>query len=81
MLDRVLLQDIGFQRGTGWDHEVWVYEGMLWLHYGEYDKEYWLRDGSSFDGMSLSRKELFQTVIEAVRQSTWESTVELTEDW
>jgi hypothetical protein len=81
-LDRELLKDLGFERGKGWDHEVWVYEGMLWLHYGNYDEERWLTNSKThFDGLSLSRKELFQTVIEAVRRDEYESTAELTEDW
>ena len=44
MIDRNLLKDIGFIKGSGWDHEVWVYEGNFWVHYG--------RDFNEFSGIS-----------------------------
>lgn len=82
MLDRSLLKDIGFQRGTtGWDHEVWVYDGMFWIHYGDYDKERWLISPANVDGISLTRKHLFTLLIEAIRCEVHDSMMELSEDW
>lgn len=81
MLDKGLLKDIGFVRGTGWDHEVWVYEGMFWIHYGDYDKARWLSETTHVDGLALSRKDLFRLLIKAIRDEIYESQIELTEDW
>ena len=80
MLDKQLLKDIGFRKGTGWDHEVWVYDGMFWLHYGEYDHDKYLSLPTALDGVSLSRKEFFAKFLEAVKDEARESTW-LTEDW
>jgi len=33
MIDLGLLKDLGFEKGKGWDHEVWTYKGMCWVHY------------------------------------------------
>lgn len=66
MLDRELLKDIGFVRGTGWDHEVWVYEGMFWLHYGDYDRTQWLNQSTHIDGLTVSRKDLFKLLFKAI---------------
>tara|TARA_R110000744_G_scaffold198148_1_gene317357 strand:+ start:149 stop:355 length:207 start_codon:yes stop_codon:yes gene_type:complete len=37
MVDKQILEDMGFVLGTGWDHEVWVRDGSFWVHYGEYE--------------------------------------------
>ena len=35
-ITRELLADLGFTRGKGgwWKHETWVWDGMLWVHFG-----------------------------------------------
>lgn len=81
MLDRELLKDIGFERGTGWDHEVWVYDGEFWIHYGDYDHEQWPDSSTHVNGTKISRKELLRLFIERVKQVCHESHMELTEDW
>lgn len=64
MLDRELLQDIGFERGTGWDHEVWVYHGNFWVHFGG---GFGGLEGCQIDGNTASRKEFFKMFLEAMR--------------
>ena len=35
MIDRQLLQDIGFVLGHGFQLETWVYDGMFWVTFGK----------------------------------------------
>jgi hypothetical protein len=32
-IDRDLLKDMGFELGTGWPGETWVYDGDFWVHF------------------------------------------------
>jgi hypothetical protein len=64
MIDRTLLKDIGFKVGTGWDHEVWIYDGFFWVHYGG-------KPQSGFDEVRISgdranRVYLFRMLIPAL---------------
>ncbi len=62
-LDRELLTDMGFVPGTGWDHEVWVYEGKFWVHFGEFKAD------SGYGGVHAdwtTRRAFFELFIEAI---------------
>lgn len=74
MLDRSLLQDIGFVRGTGWDHEVWVYAGMFWIHFGDYDRNWWPSSNTHVNGDEISRKEMLELLLNAIRDECYQST-------
>lgn len=81
MLDKELLKDLGFKRGKGFDHEVWVYDGEFWIHYGDYDHERWPDSSLHVNGTKISRKELLRLFLERVKEVCYESNIELTEDW
>jgi hypothetical protein len=67
MIERELLQDIGFQRGAGdWPCEVWVYEGMFWVWFGDIPDSARF-DLTTIDGRSVTREEFFNVFIEAVK--------------
>ena len=70
MIDRQLLRDMGFEEGSGWDHEVWVYEGDFWVHFGG---EFSGLDGRQIDGNADSRKEFFAMFIKQVERSIMEN--------
>jgi len=69
MIDRQILKDIGFELGTGFDHEVWVYDGEFWVHFGG--------DFSGISGRQISgdaeMKDFFAMFLEAVRNVVMES--------
>ncbi len=67
MLDRELLEDIGFELGHGWDGECWVYEGMFWVYYFDYDTDSVLQNWV-MDGRTVNRKEFFGKFIEAIER-------------
>ena len=69
-LTRALLIDIGFKCGTGWDHEVWVYEGMFWIHFGG---QVGTIKGREFDGNQISRREFFKVFVAALEDEWCES--------
>lgn len=78
-LDRELVRDLGFVIGKGWNHEVWVYEGYFWIHFGRYDEHY-LSHPSAIDG-ETSRKDFLRQFIEAVKSEVSESYQEIPESW
>lgn len=64
MIDRRLLGQMGFRKGVGWDHEVWVYDGDFWVHYGG--------EFSGLDGKQIyansSLKEFFKMFIKNIKE-------------
>lgn len=72
MLDRQLLAGIGFEIGSGWDHEVWVYDGYFWVHYGG---EFGGLEGQQIDGNTATNKEFFAMFLEAVRKEIMDSAI------
>lgn len=58
MIERNLLEDVGFEPGKGWDHEVWVYDGKLWVYFGVQKTNRFLAD-DQIVGDSISRKDFF----------------------
>lgn len=69
-LDRDLLLDMGFILGSGWDHEVYVYEGWFWVHYGgAFDG----LPGRQIDGSTATRREFFTMFFEALRAELLDS--------
>jgi len=66
MIDRNLLKDIGFIEGSGWDHEVWVYEGNFWVHYGREFNEFSGIGGGDIDGDTTDLKTFFTMFIDRV---------------
>lgn len=76
MLDRELLKDIGFERGKGWDHEVWVYNGQFWVHFGDYDHGRWPTTATHVEGTRVTRKHLFTCFLKAILDDCHESHME-----
>lgn len=70
MIDRTLLEDIGFEKGSGWDHEVWVYEGDFWVHYSN---DFFGLPGQQINGNTATRKEFFKMFIAQIEKSIMES--------
>lgn len=66
MIDRELLKDVGFELGTGWGHEVWVYEGNFWVHYGG---EFSGLIGAQIDGNTADRRMFFEMFLDRVVSS------------
>lgn len=64
MIDQELLKDIGFVRGKGFDHEVWVYDGFFWVHY---DGKFGGMKDRQIDGKKTSRKKFFKLFLGAMR--------------
>lgn len=69
MIDRNLLKEIGFELGTGWDHEVWVYDGMFWVHYGG---EFSGLPGQQIDGNIATNRQMFDMLLTAVADNAVE---------
>ncbi len=69
MIDRDLLKDMGFELGSGWDHEVWVYDGDFWVHFGG---EFGGIEGRQISS-TATRKEFFEMFIDAIRDVVMES--------
>jgi hypothetical protein len=71
VLDREMLKDIGFVQGFGWDHEVWVYNGIFWVHFSPIiiPPKY---SGTEVNA-SVTRRQFFQLFIACVVNSTLES--------
>lgn len=59
MIDRDLLEDMGFVLGTGWPGEVWVYEGSFWVYF--YDGG--AMDGDRINALTATRAEFFTKFI------------------
>ena len=59
---------MGFKLGKGWDHEVWVYNGEFWVHYGGYFSGIKGRQISGDEDM----KKFFAMFIKAIRDITIE---------
>ena len=68
MIDKEILKDIGFEKGTGWEHEVWVYNGDFWVHY---DGEFSGLKGQQISG-SASNGEFFEMFIENIERQIME---------
>jgi hypothetical protein len=65
MLDRDLLKDIGFELGSGWDMEVWVYKGEFWVYFTDDESVLLILESRSVLA-SCSRKEFFKKFIDAL---------------
>lgn len=63
MIDRELLEDIGFLIGNGWDHEVWVYDGNFWVHFGGT-----IDETNNHVHNTVTRKKFFEAFISAIRK-------------
>jgi hypothetical protein len=35
MIDKKILEDMGFRLAEGCDHEVWYHDSNFWVHYGK----------------------------------------------
>ena len=63
MIDKKILEQMGFKKGSGWDHEVWHYDGDFWVHFnGDYKG---LR-GTQISG-DASMEEFFSMFIERIQ--------------
>jgi hypothetical protein len=74
MIERTLLLDMGFVRGSGWDHEVWVYDGNFWVYYnGEFAGLAEAQiDGSTCDRSTFFKLFLDRIVNTAVEAATYD---------
>lgn len=67
MIARELPQDMGFELGTGWNGEVWVYKGMFWVYFSDDET---LNNGHlqdrKVDGRTISRRDFFTKFIMAI---------------
>lgn len=73
-IDQTLLADIGFVKGTGgWPHEVWVYEGYFWVHFGENERERYRNGARHIFVADCNRKQFFQLFLEAMRGEIYSS--------
>lgn len=70
MIDREMLRDIGFIIGTGWDHEVWVYDGIFWVHYGG---SFVGIEGAEVDGNTTDRHTFFKMFVDQIIKETREA--------
>jgi hypothetical protein len=64
MLEKELLKDIGFVKGTGWDGEMWVFNGCFWVSYFDHDPGL-LKDQHA-DGRKITRKRFFEKFISVI---------------
>lgn len=69
MIDKELLNDIGFVRAEGWDHEVWYHDCDFWVHF---DGAFEGLDGQQISG-SASRSEFIAMFLEQFRRSIRDS--------
>ena len=70
MIDRNLLKEIGFELGTGFGREVWVYDGMFWVYYcGEFSG----LPGQQIDGNSATNRQMFDMLLTAVSDNAVEA--------
>jgi len=65
-IDRELLQDIGFEKGTGWDVEVWVFGGWFWVYFEDSPRRHQLPK-SSILITDCTRQEFFEKFFEEFR--------------
>ena len=66
MISQELLKDMGFEKGSGWDHEVWYHECDFWVHFGG-DDDLGMPDCQIYAG-ETTRPEFFKKFM-----STFES--------
>ena len=69
MIEKKILEQIGFVVGPGWDHEVWVYEGQFWVHF---DGEFSGCEGSQISG-DAEMIEFFKMFLESLEDEVMES--------
>jgi hypothetical protein len=71
-IDRELLHDIGFEKGTGWDVEVWVYNGWFWVYF-ETDKSLIdAEDTRSILITDYTRQQFFAKFLDELREVSYE---------
>ena len=59
MIDKKMLKDMGFIKGDGWEHEVWVYNGDFWVHF---NSEFAGLEGQQISG-GATRVEFFKMLL------------------
>lgn len=69
MINRDVLKQIGFVLGDDWDHEVWIYEGNFWVHFGGKLANI---PGKQISGES-SMKQFFEMFIQNIKEEAMDS--------
>ena len=69
MINKDLLKSIGFIKGSGWEHEVWVYEGDFWVHFGD---DFSKLEGQQVNGNTVTEREFFRMFTKRIKESTAE---------
>lgn len=70
MIDKQILQDMGFRLAEGWDHEVWFHDSDFWVHFGIKNDHF----ESTIDGINSTMKEFFEKFLanfESGIESRW----------
>ena len=70
MVDKKLLKEIGFVQGNGFDHDVLVYDGSFWVHYG-YGKKH--QYNYNINAEDYTAKEFFNLFLEYMQDEARES--------